>query len=143
MKKVEFEKPTGTDVPKKMHGCLKLIIIGSIILFIIPVTYYIITPKEKLLENDRYSATQDSIKKAEKEIEILPYRCRQTLTDLVKNNLKDPNSYEERSLEHKVNSDGTISVYLTYAGTNSFGGKIQDKISADFDSKGNIIKINK
>ncbi len=132
-----------SSTPKKMNGCLKVFLIIAVLLFIVPIIYYIVTPREKLAEIAKETAIKDSIARAQKEKDLIPYSCRLRLVEVVKSNMKDPESYEERNIEHYVNSDGTIIVNLTYAGTNSFGGKIQEKVSAKFDNKGNFIEILK
>ena len=45
----------------------------------------------------------------------------------IKENLKDPQSYELIDKEYKFLSDTIYEVNITYSATNSFGGRIQNK----------------
>ena len=63
--------------------------------------------------------------KKEKEIKLIDIAYESERT--IKENLKDPESYELVNRDYKFLSDTIYEVNITYSATNSFGGRIQNK----------------
>ncbi len=63
------------------------------------------------------------------------------LVEYVKNNMKDPSSFEHVNTEYQVNTDSTITVHMKYRGKNSFNATITEEIWAKADLDGKIVKI--
>jgi hypothetical protein len=75
----------------------------------------------------RELAIRDSIaniEKFEKEALITAYVMSKSF---IEENLKDPESYEERKSEYYYIKNGNIEVMIDYTATNSFGGRIRTK----------------
>ena len=62
------------------------------------------------------------------------------LTNFIKDNLKDPDSYEHIKTVYFDKGDHLI-VITSYRGNNSYGGKVVESITAKVDFKGNVIEI--
>ncbi|MNK08397.1 hypothetical protein D3C87_263320 [compost metagenome] len=63
------------------------------------------------------------------------------LEEYVKNNMKNPDSYEHVSSEYKAR-DNYLEVHLTYRGTNSYNAVVTEKVIAKCDlSTGNVLEI--
>ncbi|GHB44533.1 hypothetical protein [Mongoliitalea lutea] len=62
------------------------------------------------------------------------------LTKKIKESMNDPDSYEH--VETRFRDDGDyIFVITKFRGTNAFGGKVTNTVSAKVDFKGNVIEI--
>ena len=62
------------------------------------------------------------------------------LTNLIKENMGDPDSYEH--IDTKFRDDGkTIFVITKFRGINAFGGKVINTVSAVVDFEGNVLRI--
>jgi hypothetical protein len=63
-----------------------------------------------------------------------------TLTKVIKDRMKDPDSYEH--IETRYRDDGNSIIVITrYRGANSFGGKVVNTMTARVDIDGNVIEI--
>lgn len=62
------------------------------------------------------------------------------LTNLIKKSMNDPDSYEHIETRFKDNEDH-IFVITKFRGTNAFGGKVINTVSAKVDFSGNVIQI--
>jgi hypothetical protein len=65
----------------------------------------------------------DLQKEKEKQLVDIAYASERT----IKENLKDPASYELINRDYKFLSDTIYEVNITYSANNSFGGRIQNK----------------
>lgn len=61
----------------------------------------------------------------------------------VKDNLKDPSSFEHVNTEYQVNNDNTLTVHMKYRGKNSFNATITEDIWVKTDLNGNILEVLK
>jgi hypothetical protein len=64
------------------------------------------------------------------------------LVKMMKESMKNPDSYEFVSGEHWTNNNG-IFASLKYRGTNGFSGIVTEEVVATLDSSGNIVSISR
>ncbi len=63
-----------------------------------------------------------------------------TLTQLIKKAMNDPDSYEHVETKYWDMKD-YIVVRTVYSGKNAFGGRVKNFVLAKFDNNGNLIEI--
>lgn len=63
-----------------------------------------------------------------------------TLTELIKKAMNDPDSYEHVETEYWDMKD-YIVVRTVYSGKNAFGGRVKNFVKAKFDNDGNLLEI--
>lgn len=64
------------------------------------------------------------------------------LTDLVKESMKDPDSYKHLETSF-VDKGDHIYVIMEYSGNNSFGARVPSRVEARVDFQGNVISVVK
>lgn len=62
------------------------------------------------------------------------------LTELIKKNMNDPDSYDHIETKFKDNGDH-ILVITKFRGANAFGGKVINTVTANVDFNGNVIEV--
>ncbi len=63
-----------------------------------------------------------------------------TLTQLIKKSMNDPDSYEHVETKYWDMTD-YIVVRTVYSGKNAFGGRVKNFVKAKFDNNGNLSEI--
>lgn len=63
-----------------------------------------------------------------------------TLTQLIKKAMNDPDSYEHVETKYWDMTD-YIVVRTVYSGKNAFGGRVKNFVKAKFDNDGNLLEI--
>lgn len=63
-----------------------------------------------------------------------------TLTELIKKSMNDPESYEHVETNYWDMTD-YIVVRTIYSGKNAFGGRVKNFVKAKFDNDGNLLEI--
>lgn len=63
-----------------------------------------------------------------------------TLTQLIKKAMNDPDSYEHVETKYWDMKD-YIVVRTVYSGKNAFGGRVKNFVKAKFDNDGNLLEI--
>lgn len=63
-----------------------------------------------------------------------------TLTQLIKKAMNDPDSYEHVETKYWDMTD-YIVVRTVYSGKNAFGGRVKNFVKAKFDNNGNLLEI--
>lgn len=63
-----------------------------------------------------------------------------TLTELIKKAMNDPDSYEHVETKYWDMKD-YIVVRTVYSGKNAFGGRVKNFVKAKFDNDGNLLEI--
>ena len=101
---------------------------------------------EKIIEDEifKFSKNTKNSKKNPKELiekQFSPWDgSHRGLTRFIKENMNDPDSFEH--IETRFRDDGnSIFVITKFRGTNAFGGKVINYISARVDFNGNVIEV--
>ena len=63
-----------------------------------------------------------------------------TLTQLIKKSMNDPDSYEHVESKYWDMTDYVV-VRTVYSGKNAFGGRVKNFVKAKFDNNGNLLEI--
>ena len=63
-----------------------------------------------------------------------------TLTQLIKKSMNDPDSYEHVETNYWDMKDNIV-VRTVYSGKNAFGGRVKNFVKAKFDNDGNLLEI--
>lgn len=63
-----------------------------------------------------------------------------TMTNLIKKAMNDPDSYEHVETKYSDMKDYII-VRTVYSGKNAFGGRVKNFVKAKFDNEGNLLEI--
>lgn len=96
-------------------------------------------------DDDESKKNADGTPKTERQIEVESQfsawdGSHKGLTDIIKKNMNDPDSYEH--IETKFRDDGdNIYVITKFRGANAFGGKVINTVTARVDLSGNVIEV--
>jgi hypothetical protein len=95
--------------------------------------------------NDDSNLNEDGTPKNERQIKVESQfssldGSHEGLTSFIKEKMNDPESYEH--IETRFRDDGDyIFVSTKFRGTNAFGGKVVNTVSATVDFSGNVIEV--
>lgn len=95
--------------------------------------------------NDDNAKNADGTTKTERQIQLDKQfsawdGSHNTLTELIKKSMNDPDSYEHVETNYWDMTD-YIVVRTVYSGNNAFGGRVKNFVKAKFDNDGNLLEI--
>lgn len=97
-------------------------------------------PKEKTPEEKAQIEAEKTANERSKKIDF----ALTGLKEMIKDKMKDPDSYEviTREYDHRDKGD-TVSLYIKFRGNNSFGGKAVTSVWANYYVKDDWVEITK
>ena len=135
------------------------VVIGSIIIGLSLIVYFTdFNSAEKKRINEEYKAKEEKKKETQlklKEIEKLQAEQKKTkgfhclsawdgsygpLVQVIKNQMRDPSSFQHRETTITPNSNNAHLVYMKYGGKNAFGGYTVEAAAARIDTNCNLLE---